>query len=406
MEKTKHASIEFSVGWQGPHATHVDRHHFDKINYWRDFFPGNFAEKLSALPEGGVIKSQFDPSDLQFPYSEKNLHTVSSAQIQRHIRHDIEIAPHRGRFYPRGIVSGVPDTYPQDRRPFRYLGHDDAKALIDFNHPLAQFPLTWEAKVVEIRDSNEEHGGRCNDIVQDITGNGPGLQTSRADMDTDFFSGNPFARLDSREDLQFYNEPRLVHHVDAIARRQISELYARFLKPGMKVLDLMSSWNSHIPDGIDALTITGLGMNREELATNERLSELVIHDLNQNPALPFNDTEFDAAICTVSVEYLTQPIDVFDNVARVLKAKAPFIVTFSERWFPPKVIKLWMELHPFERMGLVVEYYRKAGKFEDIHTESLRGLFRPEDDKYIRMTPFSDPVYAVSGKVRHPIPAA
>ncbi|MEW5910427.1 MAG: SAM-dependent methyltransferase, partial [Thermodesulfobacteriota bacterium] len=71
--------------------------------------------------------------------------------------------------------------------------------------------------------------------------------------------------------------------------------------------------------------------------------------------------------------------------------------TFSERWFPPKVISLWSELHPFERMGLVLEYYRKARFFSDLHTESVRGYLRPAEDKYSTTIPFSDPVYAVWG---------
>lgn len=118
----------------------------------------------------------------------------------------------------------------------------------------------------------------------------------------------------------------------------------------MRVLDLMSSWVSHLPEyDLDA---TGLGLNAEEMGQNPRLATHVVHDLNGNPELPFADGEFDAVVCTASVEYLIQPHDVFRSVRRVLKPGAPFVVTFSDRWFSPKAIQVWPLLHAFERMGL------------------------------------------------------
>ena len=44
----------------------------------------------------------------------------------------------------------------------------------------------------------------------------------------------------------FYEKPRLVNHIDDQADATIRSLYERLLKPGSKVLDLMSSWNSHL----------------------------------------------------------------------------------------------------------------------------------------------------------------
>ena len=116
---------------------------------------------------------------------------------------------------------------------------------------------------------------------------------------------------------------------------------------------------------------------------------------NLQPALPFADRQFDALICTASVEYLTQAVAVFRELGRVLKPGAPAIMTFSDRWFPTKVIARWTELHPFERLAMVQEYFRAAGCFTDMETKTLHGLPRPEDDKYARQQAFSDPVYAV-----------
>ncbi len=169
---------------------------------------------------------------------------------------------------------------------------------------------------------------------------------------------------------------------------------------GSRVLDLMSSWTSHLPTALVTQSVTGLGMNAAELAANERLTNHVVHDLNGDPRLPFNDGAFDAAVCTVSVEYLTQPFTVFQEVARVLSPGGTFIITFSDRWFPPKAIRIWKELHPFERMGLVREFFSRSKRFNGLATFSSQGWLRPEDDTYAGRMPFSDPVFAVWGRSR------
>jgi SAM-dependent methyltransferase len=151
-----------------------------------------------------------------------------------------------------------------------------------------------------------------------------------------------------------------------------------------------------LPEDLELGGVTGLGLNQQELDENPRLDQNVIHDLNAEPKLPFGDGEFDAVICTVSVEYLTQPWEVFKEVLRVLKSSGIFINTFSSRWFPPKVIYIWTELHAFERMGLVLDYYQESG-FTGLKTLSQRGWPRPKDDPYIEQTRVADPVFAVWG---------
>jgi SAM-dependent methyltransferase len=157
--------------------------------------------------------------------------------------------------------------------------------------------------------------------------------------------------------------------------------------------------NSHLDPALELSSVTGLGMNADELAANERLSERVVHDLNRDTVLPYPDAGFDAVICTVSVEYLVRPFEVFREVARVLRPGGKFIVTFSNRWFPPKAIGVWADLHPFERMGLVLEYFLRDGLFRNLNTFSLTGLPRPQDDKYASQMQWSDPVYSVWGEV-------
>jgi SAM-dependent methyltransferase len=140
-------------------------------------------------------------------------------------------------------------------------------------------------------------------------------------------------------------------------------------------------------------------MNAEELERNARLSRRLVHDLNLQPRLEFPRACFDAVICALSVEYLTQPLAVFREAARVLRPGGVFVSVLSERWFPPKVIDLWTRLHPFERLGLVLRYYRDSAVFGELHTESVRGLPRPPQDRYADRLAYSDPIYSVRGQV-------
>jgi len=227
---------------------------------------------------------------------------------------------------------------------------------------------------------------------------GPGMQARWKGQPTDFFSEAPFFRQDPQPDDRFYANPRLVHHVDETARDMVKDIYRRFIHPNMQVLDLMSSWASHLPRSVASAHVSGLGMNPTELENNPVLSDIRVHDLNANPRLPYPDRAFDVVICTVSVEYLTRPVAVFKDVARVLKPGGAFVVTFSNRWFPPKVVRIWEQLHEFERLGLVLEYFLRSDAFDHIETYSMRGLPRPKNDKYAGELPLSDPVYAVWGR--------
>ncbi len=217
---------------------------------------------------------------------------------------------------------------------------------------------------------------------------------------TDFFGDADavFQRDDENPDISFYTEPRLVTHLDDQALENVQKVYGRLLQPGSKVLDLMSSWKSHVPDGLELDALVGIGMNDREMEANSRLTAHTVHDLNQDPHIPYEDGSFDAVICTVSVEYLTRPLDVFSEVARVLRPHGLFVLTFSHRWFPPKVISLWRDLHPFERVGLVTEYFLRTDRFSNLTTLSIRGWPRPEHDRYYPRLKASDPVFAVWGR--------
>jgi SAM-dependent methyltransferase len=175
-----------------------------------------------------------------------------------------------------------------------------------------------------------------------------------------------FRRLDDSDDELFYLMPRLVVHIDDAAIRIVEEIYLSRLPRGGAILDLMSSWRSHLPPELMPARVVGLGLNRSEMEDNPALTEIVTHNLNRAPQLPFEDASFDGAVLTVSVQYLIHPLEVFAEVGRVLKSGAPFIVTFSNRMFPTKAVAIWANASEQQRVDLVGYYFTHSAAFERI----------------------------------------
>ena len=171
-----------------------------------------------------------------------------------------------------------------------------------------------------------------------------------------------FDRADPSPDPAFYRPLRLVTHIDDGAIAAVGALYDELQIDG-DVLDLMSSWVSHFNQKPRRLTV--LGMNDDELAANPQAQARVVHDLNADPALPFPDDSFDAAVCCVSVDYLVRPLEVFADVARVVRPGGTFVCTFSNRCFPTKAIRGWLYASDAEHGEIVAEYFRRSGGFDE-----------------------------------------
>jgi SAM-dependent methyltransferase len=155
------------------------------------------------------------------------------------------------------------------------------------------------------------------------------------------------------------------------------------LPPGGRLLDLMSSWRSHLPARAHAGEVIGLGMNAEEMGDNPQLAKSVVHDLNRDPRLPFGDAAFDGAMCAVSIQYMTHPVLVFRELKRVLRPGAPFVVSFSNRCFPTKAVAVWLGTDDHQHLMLVRSYFEAAGGWRDVTEED-----RSPDGN-------GDPLYAV-----------
>ena len=393
------ADIHFEIRWAGGEVLHTEAYEAYNVNFWRDCLPEALRTELEGKKAGDLIEIDAGPGVLVPGYDPKNTFQVRHAQFNRRFRSDLDSEPRMGRFYPKGILKGIAGIFSQNLHPFRCVGVDNGHLKVDLNHPLSEKSIRLRALVKDVREKTADRGGICHHWMELIS-DGPGMQTRWKNHPTDFFSDNPFKRDDQRPDHRFYARPRLVQHLDSTAVDMVTEIYGRLLLDGMQVLDLMGSWASHVPQGVNLKKLSGLGLNHRELAENTRLTDRWVHDLNRSPHLPSETGTYDAVICTVSVEYLIQPVEVFKEVARILSPEGRFVVTFSNRWFPSKAISVWKELHDFERMGLVLEYFHESGEFRNIETYSMRGLPRPRGDKYFPEQRLSDPVFAVWGQKR------
>ncbi len=193
-----------------------------------------------------------------------------------------------------------------------------------------------------------------------------------------------FRRQDDTPDSRFYQQPRFVTHIDDGAIAAVTQIYRETLPSGGAILDLMSSWVSHLPPEVGYRRVVGLGMNAAELSRNRRLESFVIQDLNLNPNLPFDTGEFDAATLCVSIDYLTQPQLVLRDAARVVRVGGPMVITFSDRCFPTKAVFAWLNANDTGRKRLVQDWLAESGRWEKVEVLD-RGQRRP----------LGDPLYAV-----------
>ena len=196
------------------------------------------------------------------------------------------------------------------------------------------------------------------------------------------FPAQFFERVDDSPDSLFYRDARLVTHIDDATIAALTVFYAEFLPVDTSVLDLMSSWVSHLPE-VRYRHVAGLGMNAEELAANPRLDTRIVHDLNADPRLPFASGTFDRAVVAVSVQYLVQPVAVFEDLRRVLEPGGQVAIAMSHRCFPTKAIFAFRALSPADRVRVVGAYLERAGYVDMGYVD--------------RSPPNADPLWIVTG---------
>lgn len=384
------------IRWHSARASHTERMVYPAVDPSSMELPGKLGEGLSQPAVASTVEQSFPPGSLL----EKTGRTVI-LPIENMLPPGpggAHLTPRRGRFYPSRLFAAGPGFNPQASQPLRVIDVDPASLTLELDHPLADRELEIELLPYAAAPGKSTGAVARRDPFGELLASGIGLQKPLA-HGTDFYHQGAFDRHDPMKDMVFYRQQRMVAHIDQSASEEIAHIYGRDLQPGMRVLDLMSSWQSHLPADIESLNVTGLGMNRAELDANPRLEQRLVHDLNQDSRLPFADNSFDVTLCSLSIEYLIDPLSVLREVVRVTRPGGRLVVSFSNRCFPSKAIALWNELHPFERVGLVLDLFLRTGGLVDVETESLQGQPRDADDLYAGQLAQGDPVFVVAATV-------
>lgn len=226
------------------------------------------------------------------------------------------------------------------------------------------------------------------------------IPTSWDESDNPLVGGDSssLSRLDSSPDSIFYSEPRFVEHVDEQAVESMTSYISDgLLRPGDSMLDLCSSWTSHIRPGraSELKRVAGLGMNAKELESNGALTEWTVQDLNadKNVKLPYDDGSFDVILLQLSIDYLIHPLEVMGEASRVLKKDGKIAVLFSNRLFLSKAVGLWTGSDDLDKAYTVGSYLHFCdGGFINIKAEDLSTRKRKGKEQVI----VGDPLYVVT----------
>ena len=387
------SNAEFSLYWQSPGTEHTERRLIRTI-----FLSGqSLTYALEGIAPGKSGHISFEPGVLSGPWRKDRVQTLRLSPGGNLGSHGLPVAPKQGRFYPRRLIPELTDPVGKPEVPLRILEVDGDRITVDLNHPLSPYAVEMDVTIHGPQPGESQAGATGTESWTDkLIQGGPGMQAPFHGIRTDFRESTAFTRIDPRPDAEFYRAPRRVGHVDSRASGFIRDIYGGRLNQGNRVLDLMSSYQCHLPEDKD-LHVTGLGMNREEMDSNAMIDELCVQDLNEETRIPFPDASFDGVVCSLSVEYLVHPMEVFHEAARVLKPGAPFLLSFSNRWFPPKVTRLWTLLHPYERMAWLLQLFEDTNRFGRLFTTTVHGWPRPVHDPHYPKSLFSDPIFVVGG---------
>ena len=161
---------------------------------------------------------------------------------------------------------------------------------------------------------------------------------------------------DESNDEEFYSDPKFVYHLDANFRRYLSNVYKKEISDNSTVLDLMSSWDSYLPEDKKYIKVIGHGLNKQELENNKIFDTYWIQNFNLNQEIPLENKSVDYCLMVAAWQYLQYPENLTKEIARILNDHGKFIISFSNRAFWHKAPNIWTLSNEEER----IKYVRKV----------------------------------------------
>ena len=201
-------------------------------------------------------------------------------------------------------------------------------------------------------------------------------------------SANDRDKMDISDDQIFYQQPRYVHHLSDSFRTRLTNLYSEYLLKHYIILDLMSSWVSHLPPNIRYKKVIGHGMNQAELSSNERLDSFFVQNLNKKQNMPIEDSSIDVGLIVAGWQYLQYPEMVSLELSRVIKSDSFLIISFTNRAFWTKAPNIWTYSSEEKRIEYVTDVLTSNGwRIEKVLKErtqdkKLFGFYSSESDPF------------------------
>jgi len=393
MSDTTLIDINLTLTWESPFAKHTEILYLHGVNPIKDKFPLDFATEVDELAINGSCTRTFQAKDLiGEDFSAEKIFHIERALFNTNFKGKFS-PPRLYRFYPKAIANEALETTKQDYSPFKLISINEDELALDCNHPLSKYYLTLTIeKIREYQPKNlTNNHNKFKDIGKLITSNGPGMQVPFEFGESSLFDDYPFKKI-VKKDTSI--------HLDENAIEKIKKLYSEHIPEYGKVLDLLANEKTYLSDDLDTELVVGIGKHEGILASNQRLDTYNTQDLNEETILPYDANYFDVVICTLTIEYLEDPLEFMFEISRVLKKGGKFIITFSNTPAIKEGIDHWDELHSFERMQLVLEFFRNSQLFQAINTYSNRGALRSKKDPYYPAKRISDPIFAVWGEVK------
>lgn len=150
----------FSATWSSDTARHTECYQANQVNVWRDFIPEKLFYQLQGKQTGDQIKLDFNTSEIIEPFNDKKLFIIKRNQMRNRSEKNNKMALKLGRFYPLGIVDGLPGVFSANVEPFRCTKINNGHVELDLNHPLAGKNISVTTFIGGVEKNKRSGAGR------------------------------------------------------------------------------------------------------------------------------------------------------------------------------------------------------------------------------------------------------